>query len=155
MKSGMHAAVLDEILRQKDEKLKSAVKSTLEGEIKVAFKKLGNNVTEIERNKLVEEAAQRWLALSHSDRDNTGVIAPTRALRDSINRIIRERLLAAGEIHGPARTGAKLLSRGLTRAEADLQSSYAEGDTLVFNRRYQRLGVEKGDQRTVAGIDRR
>ena len=117
MKNGMQTAVLDEILRQKDAKLKSAVKPTLEGEIKAAFKKIGNNVTEIERNKLADEAAQRWLALSHSDRDNTGVIAPTRALRDSINRIIRDELLAQGEIRGPERTGIQLLSRGLTRAQ--------------------------------------
>ncbi len=154
MKAGMQTAVLDEILRQKDSRLKSAVKSTLEGEIKAAFKKLGDNVTEIASEKLADEAAQRWLALSHSDRDNTGVIAPTRALRDSINRIIRNELAAEGEIHGPARTGTKLLSRGLTCAEAGLHSSYAEGDTVIFNRKYKRLGVEKGDERTVAGIDR-
>ena len=154
MKAGMQTAVLDEILRQKDAKLKSAVQSTLEGEIKAAFKKLGDNVTEIERDKLAGEAAQRWLARSHSDRDNTGIIAPTRALRDRINRSIRDELLAEGEIHGPARTGEKLLSRGLTRAEAGLASSYAEGDTVIFNRRYKRLGVEKGDERVVSEIDR-
>ena len=154
MKAGMQTAVLDEILRQKDTNLKSAVKSTLEGEIKAAFKKLGDNVTEIAPEKLADEAAQRWLALSHSDRDNTGVIAPTRALRDSINRIIRDELAAQGQVHGPARTGTKLLSRGLTRAEAGLHSSYADGDTVIFNRKYKRLGVEKGDERTVAGIDR-
>ena len=80
--------------------------------------------------------------------------AATRALRDSINRIIRNELLAEGEINGPARRSEKLISRGLTRAEAGLASSYAEGDTVIFNRRYKRLGVEKGDERTVAGIDR-
>ena len=154
MKAGMQTAVLDEILRQKDATLKSAVQSTLEGEIKAAFKKLGDNVTEIERGKLAEEAAQRWVVLSHGERENCGVIAPTRALRDSINRIIRNELLAEGGIHGPARRGTKLISRGLTRAEAGLASSYAEGDTVIFNRRYKRLGVEKGDERTVAGIDR-
>ena len=63
--------------------------------------------------------------------------------------------MAEGQIHGSAHRGEKLLSRGLTRAEAGLHSSYAEGDTLVFNRRHKRLGVEKGDERTVAGIDRK
>ena len=154
MKAGMQTAVLDEILRQKDATLKAAVQSTLEGEIKAAFKKLGDNVTEIEREKLADEAAQRWVALSHGERENCGVIAPTRALRDSINRIIRNELQAEGGIHGPARRGTKLISRGLTRAEAGLASSYAEGDTVIFNRRYKRLGVEKGDERTVAGMDR-
>ena len=154
MKAGMRTAVLDEILRQKDMRLKSAVQATLEGEIKAAFRKLGDNVTEIERDKLAGEAAQRWLALSRDGHEDCGVIAPTRALRDSINRIIRDELLAEGEIHGPAHKGEKLLSRGLTRAEAGLASSYAEGDTVIFNRRYKRLGVKKGDERTVAGIDR-
>ena len=96
MKAGMQTAVLDEILRKKDSMLKSAVKSALEGEIKAAIKKLGDNVTEVASEKLAEEAAQRWLALSHSDRDNTGVITPTRALRDRINRIIRDELAAEG-----------------------------------------------------------
>ena len=91
----------------KDATLKSAVKSTLEGGIKAAFKKLGDNVTEIERDKLADEAAQRWLGRSHSDRDNTGIIAPTRALRDRINRSIRHELLAEGKIGGPAHRGAK------------------------------------------------
>ena len=50
MESGMRTAVMDEILRQKDVKLKSAVVSTLEGEIRAAFKKLGDNVTEIDRD---------------------------------------------------------------------------------------------------------
>ena len=154
MKAGMTTAVLDEILRQKNAKLKSAVQSTLEGEIKAAFKKLGDNVTEIEREQLAGEAAQRWLALSRDGHEDCGVVAPTRALRDSINRIIRHELLAEGEIRGPAHRGEKLLSRGLTRAEAGLASSYAEGDTVIFNRRYKRLGVEKGDEQTVAGIYR-
>ena len=35
-----------------------------------------------------------------------------------------------------------------------MHSTYAEGDTLIFNRRYKRLGVGKVDKRTVAGIDR-
>ena len=150
----MQTAVLDEILRQKDMRLKSAVKSTLEGEIKAAFEKLGENVTEVGREQLAGEAAQRWLARSRPDRDNTGISAPTRALRDRINRSIRQELLAEGEIRGPAHRGEKLLSRGLTRAEAGLASSYAEGDTVIFNRRYKRLGVEKGDERKVSGIDR-
>ena len=102
----------------------------------------------------MSEAAQRWLALSLGDRENCGVIVPTRALRDSINRIIRDRLAAEGNTWGPEWRGEKLLSRSLTRAEAGLHSSYSVGDTLIFNRRYKRLGVEKGDERTVAGIDR-
>ncbi len=33
-------------------------------------------------------------------------------------------------------------------------ASYAEGDTVIFNRKYKRLGVEIGNERNVAGIER-
>ena len=36
----------------------------------------------------------------------------------------------------------------MTRSE-----NYEAGDTVIFNRRYKTLGVEKGDRREVAGVD--
>ena len=33
-------------------------------------------------------------------------------------------------------------------------SNYAESDTVIFNRRYKTIGVEKGDEREVARVDR-
>lgn len=83
------------------------------------------------------------------------MIAPTRALRDGINATIREGLVAEGAISGPARQGEKLVSRDLNRAEMARASTYNAGDTVIFNRPYKRLRVEKGDERTVTGIDRR
>ena len=35
-----------------------------------------------------------------------------------------------------------------------MASNYAPGDTVVFNRKYKTLGVEKGDERQVASVDR-
>ena len=32
-------------------------------------------------------------------------------------------------------------------------SNYSAGDTVIFNRRYKTLGVEKGDEREVARVD--
>ena len=42
----------------------------------------------------------------------------------------------------------------MTNAEMAVPSNYAESDTVVFNRRYKTLGVEKGDEREVAKVDR-
>ena len=81
------------------------------------------------------------------------MIAPTRALRDEINTRIRENLIAEGAVSGPARKGKKLVSRGLTRAEMARASNYSAGDTVIFNRQYKTLGVEKGDEREVARVD--
>ena len=154
-KAGMATAVMDDILRQQNASLKKAVVSTLSGDVRKAFETLGNHVMEAEPGKLGQQAAERWLALPEHERDKAGIIAPTRALRDGINKTIRNRLLAKGQIFGPARKGEKLVSLGLTGAESAVAANYRAGDTVIFNRRYKTLGVEKGDERIVDRVDHR
>ncbi|MCY4002363.1 MAG: relaxase domain-containing protein [Rhodospirillales bacterium] len=152
--AGMQTVVMDEIVRQRDAELKEAVRASLAGEVQTAFAKLGGHIAQVEKNELGAEAAARWLALSPERRASTGVIAPTRALRDTINDTIRANLVAEGAVAGPAREGEKLVSRGLTRAEMTVAANYAPGDTVIFNRAYKTLGVEAGDERRVTGVDR-
>ena len=152
-RAGMQTAVMDEILRQRDRELKEAVRAGLAGEVRTAFDKLGDRIAQVEREEIGKEAAERWLSLSPEKRAATGVIAPTRALRDEINETIRAQLIAEGAVSGPARQGEKLVSRGLTRAEMARASNYSAGDTVIFNRPYKTLGVEKGDEREVERVD--
>ena len=151
--AGMQTAVMDEILRQRDMELKEAVRASLAGEVKVAFEKLGGRVSEVEKEHLGLDVASRWLDLSPQMREATGVVAPTRAIRDKINETIRAELIAEGTVHGPALQGEKLVSRGLTNAEMSTRSGYSAGDTVIFNRTYKILGVKKGDEREVAKVD--
>ena len=152
--AGMQTVVMDEILRQRDAGLKEAVRASLAGEVKTAFAKLGRHIAQVEREELGATAAARWLALPPEQRAVTGVTAPTRALRDAINGTIRGYLMAAGAVAGLARAGEKLVSRDLTRAQMTLAANYARGDTVIFNRPYQTLGVAAGDERRVVGVDR-
>ncbi len=103
---------------------------------------------------LAGAAAARWLALSPEDRENTGLMAPSHALREGINEIVRERLTRDGVVHGPAMETERLVSRGYTNAEKALARNYMAGDVVGFHRPYKRLGVEKGDELRVAGVDR-
>ena len=151
--AGMQTVVMDEIVRQRDVDLKEAVRSSLQGEIGTAFEKLGDRVSEVEREALGLDVAMRWLELPDAERAKTGVIAPSHALRNEINAVIRGHLIEEGAIHGPARNGERLVSRGMTRAEMADRSNYRPGDTVIFNRPYKTLGVEKGDEREVAGVD--
>ena len=151
--AGMQTVVMDEIVRQRDADLKEAVRAGLRGEIGTAFEKLGDRVSEVEREALGIDVAMRWLELPNAERNKTGVIAPTRALRDEINAVIRGQLIEDGAIHGPARDSEKLVSRGMTNAEMATRSNYAPDDTVIFNRLYKTLGVEKGDERTVSEVD--
>ena len=152
--AGMNTAVMDEIVRQRDTELKEAVRAGLAGEVKTAFEMLGDRVSEVAREHLGADVAERWLERSLQEREATGVIAPTRALRDEINERIRGRLIEEGAILGPAVASEKLVSRGMTNAEMAVASNYADGDTVIFNRRYKTIDVEKGDEREVARVDR-
>ena len=153
--AGMTTAVMDDILRQRDAELKAAVRASLTGDVKGAFARLGDNIRQVEYGDLGAETARHWLNLPHEQRAATGVIAPTRALRDEINATIRAGLVSEGAISGPARQGEKLVARDLTRAQMARASNYSVGDTVIFTRPYKTLGVDKGDERRVAGIDRR
>ena len=152
-RAGMRTMTMKEIMRQRDANLKEAIRASLAGEVETAFEKLDDHVSEAPKSELGIEVAARWLKISPAERQTTGVIAPTRALRDEINETIRDCLIEEGAVHGPARQGEKLVSRGLTNPEMSQVSNYAAGDTVIFNRRYRTLAVEKGDEREVAKVD--
>ena len=154
-RAGMQTAVMDEILRQRDPALKEAVEASLAGDVRRAFEKLSSNVAEVKADNIAGAVAARWLRLSPEQRENTGVMAPSHALRGAINGHIRERLAREGTIQGPALQGERLVSHGYTRAEKALAANYAPGDVVAFHRPYKRLGVERGDERRVVGVDHR
>ena len=151
--AGMRTATMDEIMRQRDPALKEAVEASLAGEIGKAFDKLGENVAEVKPDNIAGAVAARWLRLSEEARANTGVMAPSHELRQAINGHIRERLTREGRIHGPAMQNERLVSKGYTNAEKALAGNYAAGDAVAFHRPYKRIGVGKGDERRVMGVD--
>ncbi len=153
--AGMKTAVMDEILRQRDPDLKAAVGASLAGEIGKAFDRLGDNVAEVKADNIAGAVAARWLKLSQDERERTGVMAPSHALREGINGHIRERLVREGRIAGPALETQRLVSKGYTNAEKSLAANYAAGDVVAFHRAYKRIGVAKGEERRVAGVGRR
>ena len=150
---GMKTAVMDEILRQRDSDLKSAVEAAIGGNIKEAFGKLGSNIAEVKADNIAGAVAARWLRLTPEERERTGVMAPSHELREGINAHIRERLAREGRIAGPALTTQRLVSRGYTRAEMTLAANYLPGDVVAFHRAYRRIGVEKGEERRVSHVD--
>ena len=153
--AGMKTAVMDEIMRQREPGLKAAVEASLKGEIGKAFEKLGSNVAEVNPGNIAGAVAARWLRLTSEERERTGVMAPSHELREGINAHIRERLVREKRISGPSLHAERLVSKGYTNAEKALASNYAPGDVVAFHRPYKRLGIDKGDERRVAGVDHR
>ena len=151
--AGMKTATMDEIMRQRDPALKQAVEASLKGDIGRAFEKLGDNVAEVKPDNIAGAVAACWLRLGEEARENTGVMAPSHELRQEINGHIRERLAREGRIHGPVMESQRLVSRGYTNAEKALAGNYAVGDVVAFHWPYKRIGVEKGDERRVTGVN--
>ena len=151
--AGMKTAVMDQIMRQRDPDLKAAVEASLAGDVTAAFEKLGDNIAEVKPDNLAGAAAARWLKLSAEERERAGLMAPSHALRAEINGIIREQLAREGVVKGPALVNERLVSLGYTRAELSLPENYAAGNVVGFNRIYKRLGVEKGDELRIGGVD--
>ena len=152
-KAGMKTAVMDEILRQRDPALKEAVEASLRGDIRRAFGRLAGNVAQAKSRNIAGAVAARWLALPEEARANTGIMAPSHKLRRAINDHIRERLAREGRIHGPAMESRRLVSKGYSNAEKALAGNYAMGEVVAFHRPYKRIGIEKGDERRVMGVD--
>ena len=151
--AGMKTATMEEIMRQRDPDLKAAVEASLAGNVRKAFEKLGSNVAEVKPDNLAGAAAARWLRLSPEARARAGLMAPSHTLREEINAIVRERLVRDGMVHGPAMKSGRLVSHGFTHAEKSLAANYGPGDVVAFHRPYKRLGVEKGDELRVTGVD--
>ncbi len=146
--AGMKTATMDRIMRQKDADLREAVEASLRGDIRKAFQRLGSNIEKVNPDNLAGAAAARWLRLSTEDRERAGLMVPSHKLRVAINDIVRERLIRDGHVKGKAVETERLVSRGYTNAEKALV-----GNVVGFHRPYKRLGVDKGDELRVLGVD--
>ena len=71
-RAGMQTVVMNEIVRQRDAELKESVRASLAGDIKAAFERLGDRVSEVPKDQLGADVATRWLKLSPREREMTG-----------------------------------------------------------------------------------
>ena len=151
-RAGMATTVMDEVLRQRDPGLKSAVAHVRSGDPTLALHALGERVRETGRESLGEAAAAIWLALPPEERAETAVLAPTHAIRREMHAAIREGLAQEGTLTGRTLKVNRLVDRRLTRADTADIRSYAEGDVVVLNRDV--YGCRKDDICSVKGIGR-
>ena len=152
-RAGMTTAMMDDILRQRSPELRAAVQAVLAGDPGEAVALLGSSVHEVAHEELAEKAARAWLALDPAARDNTLLVAPTHALREEINRAVRDTLADEGVLRGKPLRIERLVSLGLTRAEKGDRRNYREGDLVVFNQNLLNYRLKKDEVLTVTGLD--
>ena len=152
-RAGMPTATMKDIQRQRTPELRAAVQAVLAGDPGEAVALLGSSVHEVAHEELGESAARAWLALDPATRDNTLLVAPTHALREEINRTVRDALADEGVLRGKPLRIERLVSLGMTRTEKGDRRNYREGDLVVFHQDLVNYRLKRDEILTVTGFD--
>lgn len=148
--AGMSMAYMTEIQRQKNETIKAAVVHAANDRIPAAVATLKESIQEVKEDRArYEKIAAAYTNLSADDRSKTLVVAGTNDARQQINGMIRERLGLRDDFKGVM----TLAGIDMTRAELKAAPSYKEGQIIVPEGDYKKLGLEKGEQYEVLGHD--
>ena len=153
--AGMRTAHLDEIVRQKDPALKSAVESLAKGDMSGALESLHRQG----RIREISNSGERIRAIARSyieSPERTLIVSPDNASRRELNVAVREELKAKGTLASEDHAFKVLLQRQeMTGAERRWASSYEIGDVVRYARGSKATGIEAGTYGVVVALDPR
>jgi conjugative relaxase-like TrwC/TraI family protein len=151
--TGMRTAKLDEIVRQKDPALKSAVEMLAKGQVSAALESLQQQG----RVKEIPDAEERIRTIAKAyveSPEKALIVSPDNASRRELNVAVREELKAKGALAPDDRTFRVLVQRqDMTGAERTWASHYEVGDVVRYARGSQTVGMEAGSYGAVVGIN--
>ena len=149
----MHTAKLDEIVRQKDPALKSAVELLATGQVSAALDALHQQgrVREIPNR----EERVRAIAMSYvQSPENTLIVSPDNASRRELNVAVRQELKATGVLAPEDHTFRVLVQRqDMTGAERSWASHYEINDVVRYTRGSKAIGIGAAAYASVVAID--
>jgi flagellar biosynthesis GTPase FlhF len=151
--AGMWTAKLDEIVRQKDPALKSAVELLAKGQTTAALEMLQyqNRVREIPNPQERIQTIARTYAESPS---NTLIVSPDNASRRELNAAVRQELRAIGNLAPEDHSMRVLVQRQeMTGAERAWANHYEVHDIVRYARGSKATGIEAGTYGAVVGIN--
>jgi conjugative relaxase-like TrwC/TraI family protein len=151
--AGMRTAKLDEIVRQKDPALKSAVEMLAKGQVSAALESLQQQG----RVQEIPNADERIRAIAKAyveSPEKTLIVSPDNASRRELNVAVREELKAKGALAPDDRTFRVLVQRqDMTGAERTWASHYEINDVVRYSRGSQAIGMEAGSYGSVVGVN--
>lgn len=151
--AGMRTAHLDEIVRQRDPALKSAVESLAKGDVPGALELLHNHgrIQEIpDTNERIRTIARSYI----ESPEKTLIVSPDNASRRDLNIAVRQELKAQGTLAPEDHPFRVLVQRQeMTGAERRWASGYEIGDIVRYARGSKGLGIEAGTYGTVVGVN--
>ena len=151
--AGMRTAKLDEIVRQKDPALKSAVELLAKSQVSSALDALQKQG----RIREIPDAVERIRAIARTyveSPENTLIVSPDNASRRELNAAVRQELKANGTIAPEDHAFRVLVQRQeMTGAERSWASRYEINDVVRYARGSKGVGMEAGEYGTVVGIN--
>jgi ATP-dependent exoDNAse (exonuclease V) alpha subunit len=152
--AGMRTARLEEIMRQKDPALKTAVEQLARGEVKEAIANLHGQgrVHEIgDREERIGRIASEYVRKP----ENTLVVSPDNLSRQQINERIHRSMQDAGLVQSEERAVRVLHARQeMTGADRQHAQNYEPGDIVRYAKSSAVHGFEAGEYARVARVDR-
>ncbi|MFP5236662.1 MAG: MobF family relaxase [Acidobacteriota bacterium] len=152
-KAGMRTAKLDEIVRQRDPALKSAVELLANGQSSAALEALQQHgrVREIPDGQERIRTIARLYAESPA---NTLIVSPDNASRRELNLAVRGELKAGGAVSKDDYSSHILVPRqDMTGADRAWANHYDQGDVIRFVRGSNAFMIEAGSYATVKAIE--
>ena len=151
--AGMRTAKLDEIVRQTDPALKSAVEMLATGQVSAALDALQKQG----RVREIPNAEERHRAIARSyieAPERTLIVSPDNASRRELNAAVRQELKANGTLAPEDHSLRILVQRqDMTGAERSWAGRYEVNDVVRYARGSKSAGIEAGEYRTVVGIN--
>jgi ATP-dependent exoDNAse (exonuclease V) alpha subunit len=151
--TGMRTAHLDEIVRQKDPALRSAVESLAKADVPGALDLLHSQG----RIREIPDTNERLRTIARSyveSPERTLIVSPDNASRRDLNIAVRQELKAQGTL-GPEDHPFRVLiqRQEMTGAERRWASGYEIGDVVRYAHGSRGLGIEAGTYGTVVGVN--
>ena len=151
--AGMRTAKLDEIVRQRDPALKSAVEMLATGQISAALDALQQQgrVKEIpDREERIRAIAKIYV----ESPENTLIVSPDNASRRELNVAVRQEFKANGSLAPEDHSFRVLVQRqDMTGAERSWASHYDIDDVVRYARGSKAVGIEATAYASVVAID--
>lgn len=150
--AGMRTAKLNEIVRQKDGALKSAVELLAIGQVSSALDALQQQG----RVREISDSDQRIRAIARSyseSPEKTLIVSPDNASRRELNAAVRLELKAKGTMGSEDHRFRVLVQRQeMTGAERSWANRYEMNDVIRYARGSKIAGIQAGEYGTVVGI---
>jgi conjugative relaxase-like TrwC/TraI family protein len=150
--AGMRTAKLDEIVRQKDPALKSAVELLATGQVSAGL----DSLQQQGRVREIPGTEERIRAIARSyveSPEKTLIVSPDNASRRELNVAVRQELKAIGTL-APADHSFRVLvqRQDMTGADRAWANHYEIGDVVRYARGSKAVGIEAGTYGSVVAI---